>query len=348
MAQPQLPPGQQLVAAAKWPVIGETAPRRDASPWTVGVYRQESPLQSFTLAELRALGAHEQAVDIHCVTRWSKLAVRFGGVRLATVLEDVGAGASSRFVSFVARSDRLHSTSLPLEAALQLDALLAFTADGQPLSEDHGGPVRVVVPGRYFYKSLKWLERIDLLDTDQPGYWESTAGYHNEADPWQEQRYLAASVNAAEARQILERRDISSRNLRGLAAAGLELSGLVARQALLRNADFRVCQLASATFDAANLSNAHFQGANLQGSSFRSADVEGADFSGADLRGCDLRGARLFGASFFNPESGRQAILDARTQLDASALEMLTPEQQDYLRRAIQRSGLVPEGDDSG
>lgn len=343
MPERQLPPGQQLVAAAKWPTIGELGPRRDTSPWTIAVHRGDALLRRFTLDELRSLGLAEQSVDIHCVTRWSKLNVRIEGVRLAAVLDEVGGGGASRFVSFVARSERLHSTSLSLEVALQLGAMLAFSADGQPLSEQHGGPVRVVVPGRYFYKSLKWLERIDLLDADRMGFWESTAGYHNGADPWQEERYVAERVSAVEARRLLSARDISTRELRGLAVAGLELAGLVARQAVLRNADFRDCQLARSCFDDANLSNAHFQGASLRDSSFRSADLEGADFSGADLRASDLRGARLCGASFRHLASGRQAIVDRHTQFDADVLEMLTPEQQDFLRQTIELQGQVPE-----
>jgi hypothetical protein len=332
-----------LVAAAKWPVIGELAPRRDASPWTISVHREDSLLRRFTLDELRSLGLVEQAVDIHCVTRWSKLNVRFEGVLLATVLDKVDGGGAGRFVSLVARSERLHSTSLPLAVALQLGVLLAFSGDGQPLSDEHGGPIRVVVPGRYFYKSLKWLERIDLLDADRVGFWESTAGYHNTADPWQEERYLAASVSAAAARQILQDRNVSARELRGLAAAGLDLAGLIATRALLRNADFRDCQLAGACFDEANLSNAHFPGANLRNASFRRADLEGANFSGANLRASDLRGARLFGASFCDPESGGQAIVDVQTHFDDDVLEMLTPGQQAFLRRAIERRWPVPD-----
>lgn len=347
MPRPQLPPGQQLVATGKWPVIGEATPRRDASSWTVEVWRAGSLLRSFSLDELRALEQHDCDVDLHCVTRWSKLGVRFGGVRLAALLDTVE-GASSAFVSFVSRSERLHSTSLPLETALRLNTLLAFTADGQPLGEPHGGPLRVVVPERYFYKSLKWLARIDLLDADRLGYWESTAGYHNEANPWREQRYLATSMSAVQARQILQTRDVSGRELLGLAAAGLDLSNLLARQALLRNADFRDCQLAGACLDEANLSNAHFQGANLREASFRGADLEGADFSGADLRGCDFRGARLFGASLGDLASGRWAIVDAQTRFDADVLEMLTPEQQDFLRGAMPRQDSLPTDNGSG
>lgn len=345
MSQPELPPGQQLVAAGKWPLIGECEPRHDVSAWVIAVHRGPALLGSFTLEELRGLGVEEQCVDIHCVTRWSKLGVRFEGIRLATILRLCGLETEDGFVSFVARTDRHHSTSLPLRDALRLGTLLAVSADGAPLGKEHGGPIRVVVPGRYFYKSLKWLERIDLLAEDRLGYWERTAGYHNEADPWLEQRYLAGGISPALAQQVLRDRDLAGRELRGLTAAGLDLTGLVASHSLLRNADLRGCQLAGASFVGANLSNAHFQGANLRDASFRSADLEGADFSGADLRGCDLREARMLGVSFVDRLSGSGAIIDAQTRIDVDALHVLTPDQHDYLREALRSWFRTPEVD---
>jgi uncharacterized protein YjbI with pentapeptide repeats len=118
------------------------------------------------------------------------------------------------------------------------------------------------------------------------------------------------------------------------------LQGLVARGALLRDADFRRCRLSGACFDGANLSNAHFAGADLRGATFRNADLEGADFSGADLRGACLSGARLTAASFFWDPSGPAGVatsarLDGRTQIDASALDDLMPAQQAFLNKAL-------------
>ena len=288
-----LPPGQQLVAAGKWPVMGERAPRGDASPWRVSIGgRVERPLV-LSLGELRARTQVERVVDIHCVTRWSKPGVRFAGVPLAELLASVRPTSDARFVSFVARSDRDHSTSLPLADAVELEALVALAADGKPLGSEHGGPVRLVVPGRYFYKSLKWLEHVELLAADRLGFWEATAGYHNEADPWRQQRYIASGVSPAEARAILAGRDLRGKKLLGLRAAGCDLAGLQAQHAVLRDADFRDCNLAGACFDGANLTNAHFQGARLQGASFRDADLEGAGFERADLRGACLLASSL-------------------------------------------------------
>jgi DMSO/TMAO reductase YedYZ molybdopterin-dependent catalytic subunit len=339
MSEPALPPHQQLAAPGKWPVVGERAPARRSDPWRVAIGGLVALPRSWTLEQLRALPAVERVLDIHCVTRWTKLAVPFGGVPLRLLLEECRPLPEARFVSFVARSERNHSTSLPLADALGLDTLIALTAEGRPLEEGHGGPVRTVVPGRYFFKSVKWLERIDLLAEDRLGYWEAEAGYHNVADPWKEQRYLAANLDRREVRELLARRDFSGRDLRGIEAGGLDLTGLAARAALLRDAHFERAVLCRACFDGANLSNAHLEGADLRGATFAGGDVEGADFRGADLRGADFTGASLFGASFC-PEPGDDegwgpARLDRTTRADAAALDTLLPRQQTFVREAL-------------
>ena len=337
-----LPPGQQLVAAGKWPTVGEKLPRADDRPWRVTVTGEVDTPLDLSLDELISLPQVEQTIDIHCVTRWSKLGVRFAGVSLATIVEHCGARPAARYVSFVARSERSHSTSLPLAEAIGLGALLALTVDGQPLPIERGGPVRVVTPGRYFYKSLKWLESIEFLPHDRLGHWEHSAGYHNTADPWLEQRYVAPDLSRAEAARILVARDVTGRELRSIDAAGRDLTGLVARGAILRDADFRGCALAGACFDGANLTNAHFAGADLRQATFRDADLEGADLAAADLRGADLRGARLFGASFCQIDTAGQSITGARvddqTRCEPGALEDLTPAQQLYLAEALRQA----------
>lgn len=337
-----LPPGQQLVAAGKWPTVGEKLPRNDDGPWRVTTTGEVDRPLDLSLADLAALEQVEQIIDIHCVTRWSKPGVQFKGVPLATIVELCGVRPTARYVSFVARSERSHSTSLPLADAIELGALLALTADGQPLPVERGGPVRVVTPARYFYKSLKWLERIDFLPNDRLGFWEQSAGYHNAADPWLEQRYVAPDLSRAEAARILATRDIAGRELRSIVAAGLDLAGLVARGAILRDADFRRCLLTGACFDGANLTNAHLAGADLRGAAFRDADLEGADLAEADLRGADLRGARLFGASFCQIDAAGQpstgARVDYQTRCDLAALDDLTPAQQSYLGEVLRQA----------
>lgn len=337
----RLPPGQQLAAPGKWPLVGERLPAADDGPWTVSIAGLVAEPRTWSLGELRSLRWIEAVADIHCVTRWSKLGVRFGGVLLADLLSATGPRADARFVSFVAHSPRQHSTSLPLADAIALKTMIALEAEGKPLAIEHGGPVRVVVPGRYFYKSLKWLRRIDVLAEDRLGYWEAEAGYHNTADPWCEQRFLAASLTRQEMREVLAARNFSGRDLRSLDAAGHELAGLDARGALLRNADFSRATLADADFTGANLSNAHFAAANLRGASFHNADVEGADFAGADLRGADFRGASLVGATFWVPNSSTAdsafpARMDRSTQFDERSLDDLLPEQAQFVRCAVE------------
>lgn len=335
-----LPPGQQLVARDKWPLVGERLPKNVADPWIVKVHGLVERPQSIGLSDLKQLGWVERSIDIHCVTRWSKPGVRFGGVTLQSLLDVARPQPSARFISFIANSERRHSTSLPLADALKLETILALEADGQPLTVEHGGPIRVVVPGRYFYKSLKWLAEIELLAEDRLGYWESSAGYHNEADPWREQRYVAEGLTKQQAEAILGSRDVRGLELRNLTATGMNLSGLSAAGAILRNADFRRAIVANACFDKANLSNAHFEQSKLAGASFVGADVEGADFRECDLRGADFTGASLVGVSFCEPfdlSAGdgpfrRGASLNRATRIDPEALEVLTPEQAAYVR----------------
>jgi hypothetical protein len=333
----QLPPGQQLVAAGKWPLVGERTARVSSEPWTVRVSGVVDSPCVLSLTDLANLPRVERTIDIHCVTRWSKPAVGFGGVLLADLLSHSPPKPAARFVSFLSRSERSHSTSLVLADALLLDTLIALSCEGQPLAPEHGGPVRVVVPGRYFYKSLKWLAGVELLVEDRLGYWEATAGYHNHADPWREERYIAPGLTKQQVAAVLASRDWSGRDLLSIDACDRDLRGLIAQRALLRNADFRRCDLREASFREANLSNAHFEGADLRCASFAGADCEGADFSGADLRGADFGGASLFGVSFVGEESREStapALLDEATRMDEAAIEQLTPRQQEFVRRA--------------
>jgi len=330
----KLPPGQQLAAPGKWPAVGERAPGPGPAEWSLTLVDLDGREHSWTLATFRQLPRVTRKIDIHCVTRWSQPGMEFTGVLLQHALAAAEMSFAANFVSFIARSERRHSTSLPLAVALRLQAMLAWEANGEPLASIHGGPLRVIVPDRYFYKSLKWLARIELLHEDRLGFWEATAGYHNEADPWREQRYLASTLDRREAAAVLARRDFAGRDLRGIDARGHDLTGLHARGALLRDADFRGCRLDAACFEGANLSNAHLADACLCGASFLNADLEGADFSAADLRGADFRGASVFGATFAPLDAegridlARKASWDATTRFDAARLEDLLPAQR--------------------
>jgi DMSO/TMAO reductase YedYZ molybdopterin-dependent catalytic subunit len=336
-----LPPGQQLVAANKWPLVGESAPAPWDGPWHVDVAGLVARPCRVTVEQLLEEPQTEIVVDIHCVTRWSKPRVRFSGVLLAELVRRADVTSAACYASFMAHSARQHSTSLPLTAALDAGALVALQVEGRPLPIEHGGPVRLIVPGKYFYKSLKWLRRIELLAEDRLGYWEAHAGYHNDADPWLEQRFIAPGLTKQQAAAILGGRDVSGRDVLGLDAAGRDLAGLKAAQAVLRNASFCGCNLVGADFSSANLSNARFDDAVLQGASFCGADLEGASFVDADLRGADFCGAMLTAATFIETladshTSGGGAIIDESTRFDANAVDQLMPRQQEFLHGKTQ------------
>lgn len=348
MTDQPLPPNQQRVRAGHWPLVGERGPRNDAAPWSLAIAGCVRQPKTISLDELRAMPQVTRRIDVHCVTRWSKPAMEFSGVPLCDLLERNTLPmwtSEAKFVSFVARSDRNHSTSLPLHETLQLDPLIVLQAEGQPLATEHGGPLRVVVPGKYFYKSVKWIERIELLPQERLGYWESEAGYHNGADPWQEQRYMASTLSKQAALRVIATRDFSQRDLRGINAAYRDLANLNADHALLRDANFQAANLQHANFRNANLSNAKLQSADLREACLVDADLEGADLSGADLRGCDLRGASLFGASFreFHVDDSRSkiAMIDARTRIDLPALDALVDEQKTCMLAALKSAQMT-------
>jgi DMSO/TMAO reductase YedYZ molybdopterin-dependent catalytic subunit len=181
----RLPPGQYLTE--KWPVLhAGTVPKTDLARWDFTVFGEvEEPL-TLTFEQLQALPQTDVTTDIHCVTRWSRFDTSFTGVHWRELAKLVRPTPSARFV--VAHAEQGFTSNLPL-AALEEDAsLIAWAAGGAPLESDHGWPLRLVVPSRYFWKSAKWLRGLELVAADQPGFWERY-GYHNEADYWQEQRY---------------------------------------------------------------------------------------------------------------------------------------------------------------
>lgn len=332
MTEPvKIPPGQQVIASNKWPVIGEREPAVGSDPqWRLSLEGQVRNPVSFSVDQLRAMKQTEMVIDIHCVTRWSKLDVPFSGVLLKDLLEKVDLTDDANFVSFVSRSDRKHSTSLPLDVAIDHDCLIALSAEGSPIESGHGGPIRNIVPRKYFYKSVKWLEKIEFLAEDRLGYWEADAGYHNLADPWKEQRYMAATIDRRTATKLIASKDFSNRDLRSIDASNRNLDGLNAVGASLRDASFEQCSLVGADFSEANLSNASLVGANLTGALFAKADVEGADFSGADLSNVDLRDCSLIGASFFDASSGRKAKI-VSTRFSREQLESLSLVQRGFV-----------------
>jgi DMSO/TMAO reductase YedYZ molybdopterin-dependent catalytic subunit len=137
-------------------------------------------------AQLLSLPQKDVVVDIHCVTSWTKLDTRWRGVPFTAIEELVHPRPEARFV--VMECEQGFTTSLPIERLREPDVLVAQTYDGKPLPPEHGGPVRMLVPKRYFYKSAKWLRGLKFVAEDEPGFWE-VRGYSNIADPWAETRY---------------------------------------------------------------------------------------------------------------------------------------------------------------
>jgi DMSO/TMAO reductase YedYZ molybdopterin-dependent catalytic subunit len=181
----RLPPGQYLTE--KWPVLhAGTVPRTDLATWDFKVFGEVEEALTLTYEQLQALPQTEITADIHCVTRWSRFDTTFKGVHWRELAKLVRPKPSARFV--VAHAEQGFTSNVPLQALEADDALVAWEADGEPLEPDHGWPLRLVVPSRYFWKSAKWLRGIELLAADQPGFWERY-GYHNDADYWKEQRY---------------------------------------------------------------------------------------------------------------------------------------------------------------
>jgi DMSO/TMAO reductase YedYZ molybdopterin-dependent catalytic subunit len=181
----RLPPGQYLTE--KWPVLhAGSVPHTDLATWDFRVFGEVEQELRLTWEELLELPATEITLDIHCVTRWSRFNTSFRGVHWRDLDPLVRPKPAARFV--VAHAEQGFTSNVPLAAVEEDDAVLAYEADGQALTPDHGWPLRLVVPGRYFWKSAKWLRGLELRSTDQPGFWERY-GYHNDADYWEEQRY---------------------------------------------------------------------------------------------------------------------------------------------------------------
>jgi DMSO/TMAO reductase YedYZ molybdopterin-dependent catalytic subunit len=181
----RLPPGQYLTE--KWPVLhAGSVPRTELATWDFRVFGEVENPVTLSWEAFDALPKTEHVQDIHCVTRWSKFDVAFRGVHWRELAELVQPKPSARYV--VAHAEQGFTANVPLEFLEDDLALLAQEANGEPLEPDHGWPLRLVIPGKYFWKSAKWLRGLELRASDQPGFWERY-GYHNDADPWKEERY---------------------------------------------------------------------------------------------------------------------------------------------------------------
>ena len=252
----------------------------------------------------------------------------FRGIRFRELVKEIALPAEARFVRFEAYSSRKHDTSLPLAIALE-DSWLVYEIDGRPLSIAHGFPVRVVTPSRYFYKSLKWLKKIEFLEEDRLGFWERGSGYHNNGDPWNEERFSGERFTSAtdtEAFRTLT--DYSTERDRVILKANFQdwnprtrdLRGLS-----LKACDFRGAQLQNADFSGANLTLAKFAGAELRKANFSDADLEGADFSGAKIDGA-IFANNFLSATVFEP-------LASHAEASMHAPQGLLESQEAYLKK---------------
>ncbi len=178
-----MPPGQYVTP--DFPVLSAgPTPHTPLEEWSFSIRGAVDKPVSWSWDEFKALPHETVTVDIHCVTKWTKLDTEWSGVSLDTILRDVE--TSAEFV--LAWSDGGYTTNLPLEDLLDGKAWIAVDYDGEPVEPEHGGPARLLVPHLYFWKSAKWVRGLELRNEDEPGFWEGY-GYNNYGDPWKEQRY---------------------------------------------------------------------------------------------------------------------------------------------------------------
>ncbi len=177
------PPGQYLVD--DFPVLSAgPTPHQPLDRWSFTISGAVDEPVSWSWNELRELPSETISVDIHCVTKWSKLDTVWTGTSLDVLLEGIDTSAEY----MLAHCDGGYTTNLPLDDITGGKAWVAYEYAGEPLEPEHGGPARLLVPHLYLWKSAKWVRGIELLEEDRPGFWEGY-GYHNYGDPWKEQRY---------------------------------------------------------------------------------------------------------------------------------------------------------------
>ena len=184
--QERTPPGQFVTE--KFPVLTVGAmPRIDLKAWRFQVFGLVEREFELTWDEFAALPETTVTADFHCVTQWSRLDNTWQGVAFEEVMKVVQPLAQARFVMMHCYGG--YTANLPLSTLMDSDVLFAYGHDGEPLHPDHGGPLRLVVPKRYGWKSAKWVRGLEFLEDDQPGFWE-VRGYHMRGDPWREERFF--------------------------------------------------------------------------------------------------------------------------------------------------------------
>jgi len=184
-AADRVPPGQHVVT--DFPVLSAgPTPRTPLDRWTFTIDGLVSEPVRWNWDEFLQLPRREFVVDIHCVTKWTKLDTRWEGVSLDTLFEHAELDRSAMYLT--AYCDGGYTTNMPLTDVINGQAFVAYNYGGGPLAPEHGGPARLVVPNLYFWKSAKWVRGLRLMERDRSGFWESL-GYNNHGDPWKEERY---------------------------------------------------------------------------------------------------------------------------------------------------------------
>jgi DMSO/TMAO reductase YedYZ molybdopterin-dependent catalytic subunit len=324
-------------------LVGEPESRPiDLDTWQLEITGRVGRPLELSFDAILSMPSSELVSDTICVTGWTHLDTRWRGVWLATMLEEALPQEEAHFLRFLACSYRNHDSSLPLDYARE-HVLLAYELDGKPLDPVRGFPLRAVTRGRYFYKSVKWLRQIELLAEDQPGYWER-GGYHNNADPVLEQRYVPLPLTPVEferrraARDFrgavairdpqfrkLDRTDLSGANFQGAQIKACSLGGLVLRGARCEGANFTRCD-----FRLTDLRDANLYG----------CDLEGASFINADLRGADLRETALTATRFYHSRFGAR-LTGARFCRGALNHDNIHPDERRYLIDPAQGALLI-------
>jgi DMSO/TMAO reductase YedYZ molybdopterin-dependent catalytic subunit len=182
--RPRIPPGQHAVKAL--PNMGGDQGEVNVSEWHLQITGEVEKPMTLNMSQLMALNQIDLTCDVHCVTGWTLLDSRWRGISMKTIIDLVKVKETAGFIIFEAPG--VYTSSIPLADSLKDNVILAHGFNDQRLPRAHGAPLRALVPDRYFYKSVKWLNRIKISPVDEPGYYES-AGYSNSADPWKEERF---------------------------------------------------------------------------------------------------------------------------------------------------------------